>query len=159
MSAVSSYLYFRKFKYNYIHYKNAEEVLAVFESNRTDFDAFAEILDKTRVIQKLDERYLTQKKITYPTGDSMSNPKKQLYNFNVVSEEQYNYICSFYDENGPYSTDVLNNCYRTLFITEEDDVYICKKADGQGEGVDPFYSTKEDFVYLTDGWYYEIIEH
>ena len=156
---ISSYLNFRKFEYNCINYKNVEEVITIFENNRADFDMFVKILNETEVIEKLEKRYLAQKKITYPTGDSMSNPKKQLCNFDVVSKDQYDYICGFYDKYGPYTTDIYDNCYEITFITEENHVVVCRIAEDLGNSNSHFFSTQEKMIDLRNGWYYKIIAY
>ena len=98
-------IHIRFFYYQGKIYETNEEIVKMFKTNREDFDNMVDLLKETDVIAKLNERYLTQKKITYPTGDSLSNPYEQLLYSGFVSSDQFKEMVDFFEKYRLYNID------------------------------------------------------
>ena len=95
---VADVIYIRYIEFSPIVFETNEEIVEMFEANVEDFDKMVELIEETGVVWKLNVRYLTQKKITFPTGDALSNPKRQLKGSGFVTKAQLKEIIEFFEK-------------------------------------------------------------
>lgn len=129
------------FSYNPKVYQSSEEIIDLFNDNVSDFDEMIEILKETDVLVKLHTRYLTQEKITYPTGDSMSDPEVQLKRSGFVTDSQLDQIVAFFEK---YNVDSLNDSY---FFATIYSFSFCSKT----HSVMIYYVDSEDELAIARG--------
>jgi hypothetical protein len=137
-------------------YQSAEEMLVIFQTNQADFEKVTEILIDNEVLENLLEDYLFGKKKTYPTGDSLSEPRKQLKNKSFVSKEDYEYLCSFFDIYMPLGIDSVScqaiEFYFTSHANRLDMFYIYDMSDR----LLSYIEQNGKISHLNGNWYYRI---
>lgn len=95
---VAEVIYIRYIDFHPKKFETNEEILEMFETNVEDFDKMVELIEETGVVWKLEMRYLTQEKITFPTGDTFSDPQKQLKGSGFVTKEQLKEMTAFFEK-------------------------------------------------------------
>ena len=165
MYAVTAIIHIRYFSYIPKKYETSDEIITLFSENVSDFDEMVEIIKETDVLIKLHTRYLTQQKVTYPTGDTMSDPEVQLKHSGFVTDSQMEQIVDFFEKYNVYHLSdsfYFSTVYMFSFFSETHSVQIMY-IDSQDALVienelDYWRSFDRDIFHLDGKWYCAISE-
>ena len=138
-----------------IEYNDAAHVLAIFEENKSDFDAMVEVLQRTNINRILFDDYMDTPRTLDPCpGDELKNPKYQIRRRGFLKGEDYKAICSFFKKYGPIRIEGTME-FRFDFGIKSGVVYLCYIPDSIRDVVlETLGQYNDTIVPLDENWYF-----
>ena len=131
-------------------YPDRQSVKALLAGNRADFDRVADILVRSKIIPRLQEKDMDKNAIWGPAIPDWDE---------YLTQDEYDTICAFLYRYEPYEISSLNGNPHFVFLTPDASVSFIFYAGEPGDSLERFLLYIRQSGEVTDwqnGWYYRI---